>query len=288
MDGARVTALCFSPAWALACLVGCAETRTAAEIDAMARYQELAGTEWRQVLHDGCTGNWRDAWFLDGRKATVTNGPNGMTFTAGPAAGDDSCHAVLWTKRSFRGDLKIEYEYTRTDSAVRYVTILYIQATGSGDAEHRKDIAAWSDLRTVPSMRLYFNHMNTYHISYAAFGTRNDDPGGDYIRARRYMPDAGKGLAGTELKDEYARTGLFKTGVPYRITVIKSGQELFMHIQGDGREQVCHFRNVALPPIVEGRIGLRHMYTRGARYRDFRVSVPAKPQETMESSSGKN
>jgi len=240
----------------------------------MIRFQKLAEAEWRQVFHDRCTGNWQDTWFLDGRKATVTNGPDGMTFTAGPTARDDPCHAVLWTKDSFQGDLKIEYEYTRTDSAVRYVTILYIQATGSGDAEHPKDIAAWSALRTVPSMRLYFNHMNTYHISYAAFGTRNDDPDADYIRARRYMPDAGKGLAGTELKDEYAHTGLFKTGVPYQITVIKKGRDLFMHVQGDGREQLCHFRNVALPPIVAGRIGLRHMYTRGARYRDFRVSVP--------------
>ena len=284
----RVSVGTFCVLSALGSLGGCAGVETATEIDAMARYQELAGTEWRQVLHDRCTGNWQDTWFLDGRKATVTNGPDGMTFTAGPTARDDSCHAVLWTKRSFRGDLKIDYEYTRTDSAVRYVTILYIQATGSGDAEHPRDIAAWSALRTVPSMRLYFNHMNTYHISYAAFGTRNDDPQADYIRARRYTPDAGKGLTGTELKDEYARTGLFKTGVPYRITVIKRGQELFMHIRGDGREQLCHFRNVGLPPIVEGRIGLRHMYTRSARYRDFRVSVPAEPQDVKESASGKD
>ncbi len=275
MKRVSVAALCILSA--LGCLGGCARVETATEIDAMARYQELAGTEWRQILHDRCTGNWQDTWFLDGRKAAVTNGPDGMTFTAGPVARDDSCHAVLWTKDSFRGDLKIEYEYTRTDSAVRYVTILYIQATGSGDAEHAEDIATWSALRTVPSMRLYFNHMNTYHISYAAFGTRNDDPDADYIRARRYMPDAGKGLAGTELKDEYARTGLFRAGVPYRITVIKKGRKLFMHIRGDGREQLCRFRNEALPPITEGRIGLRHMYTRGARYRDFRVSVPTQP-----------
>jgi len=243
----RVSARLLCVFCTLACLGGCAGLEVAKERGTMTDFQELAKAEWRQVLHDRCTGNWQDAWFLDGRKATVTNGLDGMTFTAGPTAGDDSCHAVLWTKDSFQGDLKIEYEYTRTDSAVRYVTILYIQATGSGDAEHPKDIAAWSSLRTVPSMRLYFNHMNTYHISYAAFDTRNDDPEEDYIRARRYMPDPGKGLVGTELKDEYARTGLFKTGVPYRITVIKKGQELFMHIQGDGREQLCHFRNVGLP-----------------------------------------
>ena len=139
--------------WVMACLRGCTDTETAAEIHTMARYQELAGTEWRQILHDGCTGNWQDAWFLDGLKATVTNGLDGMTFTASPTAGGGSCHAVLWTKDSFQGDLKIEYEYTKTDPTFRYVTILHIQATGSGDAEHPKDIAAWSALRAVPAMR---------------------------------------------------------------------------------------------------------------------------------------
>jgi hypothetical protein len=270
-----VRSLCI--VWALACLGAYGAEETAPQTDAMTRFRELNRAQWRQVLHDPCTGKWQDTWFLDGKKATLTNGPDGMTFTAGPTAGDDSCHAVLWTKESFQGDLKIEYEYMKTDRTARNVTILYIQATGSGDAEHPEDIAAWSALRTVPSMRLYFNHMNTYHISYAAFGQENDDPEEDYIRARRYVPDAGKGLSGTELENEYAQTGLFKTSVPYRITVIKKGRELFMHIQGDGRERLCHFRGEALPPIVEGRIGLRHMYTRGARYRDFRVSVPARP-----------
>jgi hypothetical protein len=267
--------------WALGCLDASGADRAAGQGGVMTRFQELAEAPWRQVFRDPCTGSrqdaWQAAWFLDGKKATVTNGPDGMTFTAGPIAGDDSCHAVLWTKKGFEGDLKIEYEYTKTDRTIRNVTILYIQATGSGDAEHPKDIAAWSALRTVPSMRLYFNHMNTYHISYAAFGQQNDDPDEDYIRGRRYMPDAGKGLAGTELKNEYVRTGLFKTGVPYRITVIKKDRELFMHARGDGREKLCHFRGDAFPPIAEGRIGLRHMYTRGARYRDFRVSVAEQP-----------
>jgi len=31
-----------------------------------------------------------------------------------------------------------------------------------------------------------------------------------------------------------------------------------------------------LPEISEGRIGLRHMFTRSARYANFRVSVPEK------------
>lgn len=263
--------------WALGYLSACGTEEAATERDAKTKFQELAKAKWRQVFHDPCTGKWQDAWFLDGLKATVTNGPDGMTFTAGPTVGSNADHAVLWTKESFEGDLKIEYEYTKTDRTIRNVTILYIQATGVGDAKHPKDITAWK--RNIPAMMSYHNCMNLYHISYAAFEQKNDDPEKDYIRARRYIPDPANGLKGTELQDEYARTGLFKVGVPYRITVIKKGQELFMHIQGDGREQLCHFRNNALSPIVEGRIGLRHMYTRGARYRDFRVSAPAQPED---------
>jgi hypothetical protein len=35
-----------------------------------------------------------------------------------------------------------------------------------------------------------------------------------------------------------------------------------------------HFRNKRLPVITDGRVGLRHMFTRSARYRDFRISSP--------------
>ena len=35
--------------------------------------------------------------------------------------------------------------------------------------------------------------------------------------------------------------------------------------------------NPDLPVITEGRIGLRHMFTRSARYANFRVSRPAVP-----------
>ena len=56
------------------------------------------------------------------------------TAQAGPVPRENASHAVLWTKQSFAGDVKIEYEYTRTDDANQYVNILYIQATGSAAA----------------------------------------------------------------------------------------------------------------------------------------------------------
>ena len=54
-------------------------------------------------------------------------------------------------------------------------------------------------------MSEYCNHMHLLHISYAAFKIGNADPQNDYIRARRYMPGTGKGLAETDIKPDYSR-----------------------------------------------------------------------------------
>ena len=238
------------------------------------RFTELLEAQWQEAFFDPCTGNWKDNWRLDGQTARVFNSERGMDFHAGPDAFEDASHAVLWTLDSFEGDVKIEYEYTRLDAATRFVTILFIQATGSGKGVYDEDIMEWAELRDVPAMRTYFNHINTYHISYAAFDNQNDDPEEDYIRARRYMPETGKGLEGTDLlPDAYTRTGFFETGVPHKITVIKSGDRLYMRIAGPEQTRLCYWDTAPFPPITEGRIGLRHMCTRAARYRNFRVSV---------------
>lgn len=244
------------------------------QAESQAQFQRLRQSDWHEVFFDTGAGNWRDKWFLDGQVGQVSNTNQGMELRAGSEFRDDAHHMVLWTKQSFSGDLKIEFEYTRLDSEKRCVNILYIQATGSGVGPYAKDISRWTELRRVPAMNTYFNHMQTYHISYAAYP--NNAAGDDYIRARRYMPES-KGLRGTDLTPDYFKTGLFKTNVPHGITVIKHGPDLFMHIRGSGKEMLCHWKNDSLPPITTGRIGLRHMYTRSARYRDFRISVPQHP-----------
>lgn len=234
-------------------------------------FEQLTNLEWQKVFFDTCTQNWQDKWFLDGLKAKIVNTENGMDFFAGPTAWDDSCHAVLWTKDSFKGGIKIEYEYTKLDATIRNVTILYIQAAGCGQEPYTVDISDWAELRIVPSMRHYFDNMNTYHISYAAYKMENDNPEEDYIRARRYMPELKQALDGTALEPDYFRTGLFNTDVPHKITIIKKGNDLYMQIKNDEREMLCHWKNHSLPPIIHGRIGLRHMFTRGARYKNFSV-----------------
>lgn len=237
--------------------------------DRAAFEKAAAGAPWAEVFSDGCTEDWKAKWFLDGEVGTVTNSPEAMTLRAGPEFRNDTHHMVLWTKDSFEGDLKIEYEYTRLDEAPNCVTILYIQATGSGEEPYAKDITQWSGLRKVPAMKVYFDHMNTYHISYAANPGSKDA----YIRGRRYMPEK-QGLKGTALKPDYFAPKLFATGVKHHITAIKKNRDLHVRVENPDQVVYCHMPNTDLPAITEGRIGLRHMFTRSARYANFRVSRP--------------
>lgn len=232
------------------------------------QFDDLLNRDWKELFFDDCTGDWSDRWFLDGKKAVVSNSEKGMEFSAGPVFKDDACHGVLWAKEYTQGDLRIDYEYTRTDTENRCVNILYIQATGSGEDPYSKDITEWSSLREVPAMKAYFGHMNAFHVSYAAFtNTEEQDPG--YIRARRYMAS---GLQGTGLQPDYDPGGLFGTGVPHRITAVKSGDHIYFCVDSPDDSLLCHWHNTGFPPITEGRIGLRHMFTRSARYRNFRIS----------------
>jgi hypothetical protein len=238
--------------------------------EAAREFEKLSAANWQEVFFDLATGDWKERWFLDGEIGEVTTDENGMQLKAGAEFKNDAHHMVLWTRDSFAGDLKIEYDYTRLDDETRCVNILYIQATGSGKAPYQKDISAWNDLRRVPAMRIYFDHMHAYHISYAAFP--NNDDATSYIRARRYLPDSA-GLKGTNLQPDYYPQGLFQPGVPHKITVIKKARDLFMRIENAKQAYHCHMTNPDLPPIVDGRVGLRHMFTRSARYKNFRIST---------------
>ncbi len=229
----------------------------------------LTDKNWKLVFDDNCTQNWQTNWFLDGEIARVENTEKGMHVTAGPEFGNDAHHMVLWTKQSFEGDVKIEFDYTRTDNETKAVNILYIQATGTGKGDFKKDISVWNHLRTVPSMRTYFNNMNALHISFAAFP--NDEETQDYVRARRYPVTVEKAFGQLEIPPTYFDTDLFKTNETYKITVIKTDAELYFKVEGKELSKIFSWDTSRLDPLKEGRIGLRHMYTRSAIYKDFKV-----------------
>jgi hypothetical protein len=225
--------------------------------------------EWRMALADDGSGDWREKWFLDGDTAAVENTPQGMILRAGPDIKDNGDSMVLWTRDSFVGDVKIEYEFTRHDRAVEGVNIIYLKATGIGEAPHEKDIFAWKELRNRARMPLYFNYMNALHISYSV---GLPDMEGEYIRARRYPAPVGVPFQTvTEVEGTHWGTGLFKLDVPYRLTVVSVGNVLAFDVCGDGRNEHFEWDVSKFPPLSEGRIGLRVMPCRISRIRDFKV-----------------
>ena len=227
-----------------------------------------ASKTWKRVFKDKGNKDWRKLWFLDGQLATISNTKKGMHFVAGPEDKNDAHHAVLWTKASFKGDLRIEFDYTKTDSAQKNVTILYIQATGIGSAPFYNDISKWNDLRKIPSMSTYFNNMNALHISYAAFTPEGEE----YVRARRYPVTSDTTFKNTMIPPSYDDfEKLFQKGITYHITVLKAGEKLFFKVIGGDANKIFFWDLNGKAPIFEGRIGLRHMFTRSAIYKNFEI-----------------
>ena len=68
-------------------------------------------------------------------------------------------------------------------------------------------------------------------------------------------------------------TGLFQPGVQHHFTIIKKGHQLYMKVESDELSRLFFWDTSDFPPVTEGRIGLRHMWTRCSRYSDLRVSV---------------
>lgn len=236
-------------------------------------YRAMDNAPWSIRFNDECRAqcpdNWQDVWHLDGDRARIERDEEGMTLYTGDRDKENADHAVLWTKKSFKGDIKIEYDFTRIDSSdANTVNILYIQATGSGKGEYAKDIMAWNALRGVPAMWLYYNNMNAYHISYAASGRPGSGESKRYIRGRRYNATT---LKGTELTPEYLNVDLFEPGVKHHVSLIKRGNQVVMRVTAQGKDMTFYFDGSRFDPITEGRVGFRQMFTRVSRYDDIKI-----------------
>jgi hypothetical protein len=234
-------------------------------------FVNMVNFPWKTIFIDNFKEAWTKNWFLDGQRASLKKTKSGLLYAAGTTPATDTDHAVLWTKQSFSGDLKLEFDFMKKDTATKFVNILYLFAEGSGLGEYNRDISKWSNLRNVPAMKTYFEHMKAYHLSFSAFDNDNSDPAADYIRARCYRPECGNGLTGTEMKPDYLHTGMFRKDIPYHICVIRKGNDIFMQITGDGKEQLCHWKTNEFSVLNSGRIGLRLMGSRVSEFSNFKV-----------------
>lgn len=228
--------------------------------------------QWQLQFKDSGTKDWQTKWFLDGLQANIKNTKAGMLFNAGTTAGTDADHAVLWTKDSFKGNLKMEFNFCRKDTETKWAIILYLQATGLGVAPYVEDISKWNNLREIPAMKTYFTNMKALHISFASFENDNNDPKKDYIRVRQYPVLPGQNFnTTTEIPNAYFETGLFKTDETYKITVIKTREKLYFKVVGKNSSKLFSWNLKNHPELLEGRIGLRQMATRNALYSDFSI-----------------
>lgn len=228
--------------------------------------------KWQLQFQDSGIKKWQSKWFLDGLQANIKNTKAGMLFNAGTKAGTDAHHAVLWTKKSFKGNVKIEYNFTRKDSATKWAIILYLHATGTGVVPYVKDISKWNNLRSIPAMKTYFTNMKALHISYASFENNNSDKTKDYIRVRQYPVISGQNFnTTTEIPNPFFETGLFKTDENYTITVIKTNEKLYFKVIGKNTSKLFCWNLKNQPSLPEGRIGLRQMASRSSLYKDISI-----------------
>lgn len=228
-------------------------------------FSSLKAKDWQEVFSDKMTGtDWQEKWFLDGIHAKVSNSKEAMQIDTSKG------FAVLWTKKEFEGDLRIEYDFKCLDDDNRKgVNIIYIQARGDGQNGCVEDITQWSEKRELAAMKNYFLNMHTYHISYAT--SKRGDKNNDYVRARRYMPLENKGLSETELKGDYSKVDLFSDREWLRIAIIKKDKKIWMEVKHPKTTKIFKFENVDKPGIEAGRIGLRLMPERLSHFKNFRV-----------------
>jgi hypothetical protein len=235
------------------------------------QFYELNACKPELIFKDDFSKGIQSSWFVDGQQALFEKTKNGLIFKAGPTPFNDADHAVLWTKKSFSGNIKIEFDFTRLDDATKFVNILYMFAEGSGKEPCVKDIFQWKNLREIPAMKEYFIHMNLFHLSFAAFENDNEDVSADYIRARRYLPENGKGLKGTEIMPEFLNTGFFQPGVKHHMTIFRYNDEVFMEVKNPFQTKLYHWKSEEIASLTSGRIGLRLMGSRASEFGNFRV-----------------
>lgn len=230
------------------------------------------------LFSDPMTGDWMENWFLEGEHASLENREEGLFYSGGTVTKDDdpveyhAHHAVLWTKQEFEGDIRISYQWTHVDTSDYGAILLYVQAQGIGEEPYAKDIFKWRDMRSIPAMDKYFKNMNLISLSIR-----------ENIRCKRYPWFDQEG-------NQYAEGGLIDPmveykekivpGKAYQIIVEKRSPMLSLRIidAATGEATIDHTWDTTkidekyeVKQITKGRIGLRHMATKQAIYKDFKV-----------------
>ena len=229
------------------------------------------------LFEDSMTDNWQEKWFLDGKKATVRTGEDGLYFAGGNVTKSQdpiafhAHHAVLWTHQVFEGDIRIQYEMTRVDDSSYGTTLLYIQAQGIDTSPYDADIHAWKAIREIPAMSIYNKKMDLISLSF-----RKE------LRCKRYprMDDTGKLYPRGGLVEPMQDYAGIETGKTYHVEVEKRAGSATLVLYNAHKKAVLLEATwdttqvsdrLEQQLIKKGRIGLRHMSTMQFVYKNFTV-----------------
>ena len=229
------------------------------------------------LFEDSMTDNWQEKWFLDGKKATVRTGEDGLYFAGGTVTKRQdpiayhAHHAVLWTHQVFEGDIRIQYEMTRVDDSSYGTTLLYIQAQGIDTSPYDADIHAWKAIREIPAMSIYNKKMDLISLSF-----RKE------LRCKRYprMDDTGKLYPRGGLVEPMQDYAGIETGKTYHVEVEKRAGSATLVLYNAHKKAVLleatwdttQVSDRLEPQLIKkGRIGLRHMSTMQFVYKNFTV-----------------
>lgn len=234
------------------------------------------------LFEDAMTSDWRDNWFLDGKKGEITQDENGLHIQAdtepdiwqkrreSPEMRElfDSYHMVLWTQQEFEGEIGVSYEISRTSEGFTF--LLYMLAQGVGHGDYAEDITEWNDLRDISRMNLYYDGMNLTCVTFR-----------DQIRLRRYPWNDENGEAFTDnLIGEMLDYDQLPVGNTYKVDIELRTETLRIRLEQVGNPENVLDRTFNRlddldprrpAPSTRGRIGLRHMVGTGVRYRNFQV-----------------
>ena len=229
------------------------------------------------LFEDSMTDNWQEKWFLDGKKATVRTGEDGLYFAGGTVTKRQdpiayhAHHAVLWTHQVFEGDIRIQYEMTRVDDSSYGTTLLYIQAQGIDTSPYDADIHAWKAIREIPAMSIYNKKMDLISLSFR-----------EELRCKRYprMDDTGKLYPRGGLVEPMQDYAGIETGKTYHVEVEKRAGSATLVLYNAHKKAVLleatwdttQVSDRLEPQLIKkGRIGLRHMSTMQFVYKNFTV-----------------
>jgi len=208
-------------------------------------------------------------YFKDGSVGTVSYTTGGLDINAPNRVGGAT---VVWTKTSFSGDIKIEFDYKRLDiprAGVSEASLLVLNGWGLttvcrvDNTVHPLDIRTWA--RPVATYAFYQYCMTNQTVGF-------DNLDGGTIQRTTVRQNPGYHDMATIIRP------MLQSGVYYRVTVTRIGYTLTAVVKR-GATAVASVTGILNPSLAGsqvsrlGYVGFRQINGRHAVYRNIKIST---------------